>query len=131
MLCQGLEICALADWAHLTSSLAPVMNDPYFLPGGLVNLGDLFRSRTLLSFQQLQRCFGLQNVEFSRYLQLRHFIINDTTLMMDPTRSAVVDALSSLQSGKSNSSFNKVLNSGSAPYFLAVKQAQERHLGHL
>lgn len=81
--------------AHLTSSLAPVMNGPYFLPGcldrgfvvwsnlGLVNLGDLFRGRTLLSFQQLQQCFGLHNVEFFRYLQMRHVIINDTTLMLD------------------------------------------------
>lgn len=60
-----------------------------------MKIGDLFEGQILLSFQQLQQQFGLFNQgDFYTYIQIRDFIVKDTTLMTNNTTSCVEKALS-------------------------------------
>lgn len=115
------SIRTLEGRAHLTSPLTPILNGPDFLPGckgqgfktwyacGLTKLGDLFANQTMLSFQQLQQQYWLQKSEFFRFLQIRHFVIKDTTLTTNSAASCVEGALSSQISKKHISTFYKAL----------------------
>lgn len=126
---------------RLTSPLAPILGGPDFLPGsldqgfrtwythGLARLGDLFAGQTLLSFQQIQQRYGLHKNEFFRYLQIRHFVVKDTTLTTNSAASSVESALSSQISRKHITIFYKALISNLPPISQPTKEAWERDLG--
>uniref|UniRef100_A0A8B9J7R7 Reverse transcriptase zinc-binding domain-containing protein n=1 Tax=Astyanax mexicanus TaxID=7994 RepID=A0A8B9J7R7_ASTMX len=134
-------IRALEGHAQLTSPLTPISKFPDFLPGfsdlgfeswlhvGITKLGDLFHSQTLLSFQQLQQRYTLKNSEFFRYLQIRHFITKNTTLIKTNTPSPVESVLS-LQLPKMRINvFYKALTSNSPSTSQAIKLSWEEDLG--
>ena len=97
---------------------------------GLKKIGDLFKGQILLSFQQLQQQFGLFNQgDFYRYLQIRDFIVKDTTLTTNNTTLCVEKALSLQISKKCITVFYRALNSNSPLTSQTTKQAWEKDLG--
>lgn len=135
-------ICSIEGRAKLSSPVTPILDNPDFLPGcedpgfkvwsihGLKKLGDLFKDQILLSFQQLQQQFGLFNqADFYRFLQIRDFIVKDTTLTSNNTTSFVEKALSLQIRKKHITVFYKALNSNFSPSTRNTKQAWEKDLG--
>lgn len=123
-----------------TSPFTPIIDNPDFLPGcndqgyklwmerGLKKLGDLFENQVLMSFTQVQQKFGLHKKDFFRYLQVRNFIIRDTTLKNN-NLSIVEDTLNTFTGKKSISVFYKTLTSTSPSSSLIVKLAWENDIG--
>ena len=78
--------------SKLTSIYTPILNNPDFQPGlldagfklwhnfGIYMLGDLFLNKTLMSFSQLVEKYNIPRQHFFRYLQIRHYILQSTTL---------------------------------------------------
>ncbi len=136
------SIRSIEGRAQLTSPLTPILDNPDFLPGckdqgfkvwstkGLKKIGDLFKGQILLSFQQLQQQCGLFNQgDFYRYLQIRDFIVKNTTLMTNNTTSCVEKALSLQIRKKCITVFYRALNSNSPHTSQTTKQAWEKDLG--
>ncbi|KAK0137148.1 hypothetical protein N1851_026655 [Merluccius polli] len=69
--------------------------------------------------------YGLSKGEFYRYLQIRHFIIKDTTLTTDPFTSHIEKALSLSVSKKRISLFYKALGSSFTLTSQGTKEAWE------
>ena len=152
-LCSNpITLCSVKAWksirsvegrAKLTSPLTPIMHNPDFKPGhsdggfgvwnaqGLRKLGDLFDGQTLLSFAQLQQRNGLDKSEFFRYLQLRHFITKDTSLLTNSSASQVERILSLQFSTKLISIFYQALLANSSSTSHTTKQAWEKDFGIL
>lgn len=146
-----ITLCTIRAWrsvrtlegrVKLTSPLTPILDNPDFPPActdqgfrawgrqGLTRLGDLFTGQTLLSFQQLQQQFGLHNPgDFYRYLQLRDFIIKDTTLQNNNSSSQIEKILSLRISKKCITAFYRTLSHNSPLTSQDTKRAWERDLG--
>ena len=85
----------------VTSPLTAIQGNPDFPPGlndqgfnfwsdsGITTLNNLFDGPTLMSFDQIQQKYGLPRGHFFRYLQVRDFILRNTTLSTDSTTSQI------------------------------------------
>ena len=82
-----------------------------------------------MSFTQLQQRRGLPKSEFFRYLQIRHFITEDTTLVTNSSASPIERVLSLQFSKKQISIYYNVLISNLPSSSHATKQAWEADLG--
>ncbi len=95
----------------MTSFFTPILNNPDFTPGilddgfkhwcilGVIRLGDMFSDNKLMSFVELTQKYQLFKHDFFRFLQLRHYITNNTTLVRNCEISSI-ERLLFLSSGK-------------------------------
>ena len=124
----------------LTSIFTPITNNPDFLPGvmdpsfqqwrnkGLTKLGDLFNDSCLMSFDQLRTKYQLPRHDFFRFLQIRHYITKNTTLI-DHREVSVIEKFLYRQPGRlSLSLFYEVLRGMTPNNTQRVKGAWEREL---
>lgn len=107
--------------SKITSMFTPIINNPEFLPGSsdprfqqwtsknIKSLFDLFSNNILMSFEQLCNTYSLTKQDFFRFLQVRHYIIHNTTLINHPELSDIEIMLFQQQNKMSLSSFYKVL----------------------
>ncbi len=105
------SVCRLEGRSKLTSFFTPILNNPDFTPGilddgfkrwcnlGLNTLGDMFSDNKLMAFVELTQKYQLFKYDFFRFLQLRHYITKNTTLVSNCEISSI-ERLLFLSSGK-------------------------------
>ncbi len=100
------SVCRLEGRSKLTSFFTPILNNPDFEEGfkrwcnlGLITLGDMFSDNKLMSFVELTEKYQLFKHDFFRFLQLRHYITKNTTLVSN-CKITSIERLLFLPSGK-------------------------------
>lgn len=95
---------------------------------GITKLGDLFSNDSLMSFEQLTQKYQLPKQDFFRFLQIRHYITNRTTLMEHREISALEKLLFQQPGKVSLSLFYDVMRIMSPTNTQRVKRVWEKEL---